>query len=204
MGYTYGTMTAMHVLLKFVFLASFIILVVFWPSISLITLISIHVGITILYSTLKLFGALDKGDQKHPSNIKYFANKDRIPRLRNDEKNASGWLDSLDTLSRILVFHLEDPNLTTINILYIIVLLANLNFFFQYQTNIVPPYSLRPALGNKEVTPVLGKQDHLLFQDLSKKYFEDPSTDTEKEWASNPLAQQVHFSLFFFQTCQHM
>lgn len=190
------TAALLHAFVKVVFLVFFVLLVTAWPSISLITLISLHglFAIVLLVSwALGWNSAASLKVKAKPANAVHLLEKDNnaISDSRNLPYNS--WTLTFDSFTRMAVFHLEEGHLTTVNIVYIIILVANLNAFFQHQTSITPPYTLRPIPKSALATdplPAIGKVDHYDFQSLDKELFKFNDRNTYKDFASVPLAQQ--------------
>lgn len=136
---------ALHNLFKFAFLGSLLTLVVIWPSISLLALIIMHLTLVVL----SLIGNMFK------STMVGYVRESQTDRNGIDKR----W-QWIDTTFKVLVFQFENRKLVAINILYVIILLGNLNYFFQYQGDIVPPATIRGMDGKGP----LGTRDHTLFQ----------------------------------------
>jgi hypothetical protein len=177
------TGSMIHILSKVVFLLSFLILVIFWPSISLIILISLHLAICCTALIIEQISPTKK--DKHPEivqNVTHRQQNDSTAKTTARPVEEGGW----DNLFMRLVFQFEDSHMVVVNLLYIAIFLANFNYFFSYQSSITPPLSLYNAN-----TTYLTKRDHSIFAYPEKT---EMSFNDDDEWRTIQLAQQGYYT----------
>lgn len=124
---------------------------------------------------------------------------------------GSGWCMYPDHFLKLAVFQFESNHgyMVTINIIYIVVLLANFNFFFEYQAQIVPPMTLAPLLNTPTLASVgspatvssLSNVDHTDFQKMDKADRFKDNVLANAHWETQQLAQQVSDGWILLDLC---
>ncbi len=188
-----------HAVSKLVFLCTFVILVVFWPSVSLITLACFHVLLACILSMYEIWNSSSKMTPDGVKYIQYHREK------RYGVDDTSGFA-MLDRVMQILVFQFENKSgsMVTLNILYIIVILANFNYFFSYQGDITPPTTLVAMMrtpvrlpdATMKISALQTEQNHLLFQEARSGSVFGKYITSDSYWKAQPLAEQVRGAIY--------